>query len=101
MTKKNNSENYTRNMQSFKKIAQAFKQAKEIVIVFAAIFLWVLGVWLAGKLAPIIEDIRLVADQVEAHEYRLGVLEQSCAGNNKKLNQIAEDVAFIKGQVAK
>jgi uncharacterized protein YoxC len=98
-SKKNKSTKYTPSISKFERIYEVFTKVKEIFIILATVFLWLLGVWVTGKLAPLSEDIRTNSRRIDAMEYEL----KSCKNNydivDNKLDKIAEDVAFIKGKI--
>lgn len=63
---------------TIEKAINIFLKAKEAMVVLAAIFLWFLGIWLSSRLAPIVDDIKITENRVNAIENQLDFVENNC-----------------------
>lgn len=67
-------------------------RGKEVVGVMAVIVLWLLNIWLANKLNPLIQNLDSLASKVSASEEKINT-------NQSDISQMKSDVAFIKGAI--
>lgn len=79
------------------KAISVFLQIKELVGALAAIALWILSLWLAGQLSPLVQGIEFNTHNIEAHERRIGVVENNYENIRDDITVIREDVGTIKG----
>ena len=83
--------------EKFKSMLDIILKLKEVFVILAAVFLWVLGIWLAYKLAPIRDDLKSIAAVVEANTSRIENNEDTYTAIDSKLDTLIIDMAIITG----
>lgn len=92
MLKKNNSHSYTFDTQ-----VERILRVKELIYAAAVIISGVISLYLAYKLAPYNENLKLLNQRVSASESRIENLEQNVGSIKDDTSQIKEDVGYIRG----
>ena len=90
MAKKNTTPDYTPVTHKIGDLFNLLLKLKEIILAISAVFLWFLGLWLANKLNPLIQNIDHLANRVNATESRTHNLE-------KDITEIKQDTSYIRG----
>lgn len=82
-------------MESWKKLLDTFLKVKELAVVLAAIFLWILNIWFVSKLSPFAESLNDLTIRVNATENSVN----SLMDVKYDVYEIKSDVSYIRGML--
>ena len=97
MLKKNESTNYTQDMQNKKPFLPMAQQYIQLVLTITSVVVVLASLWLGSKLAPLAQDISLLHQRVNAQERRQIEISTTLQTVQSDTSQIKSDVSEIKG----